>query len=510
MPRPVPTASPPRTSLAKAYPKLARQWHPTRNGGCTPADVLPGSHRKVWWKCPAAPDHEWQTPVYSRTGQGTGCPFCTGRWASRAHNLARHRPHLAAEWHPTKNGDLTPVEVVPGSNRKVWWRCRAAGHEWTARIHDRGVLGHGCPYCRGHRASAKHSLAARFPDIAVQWHPVKNGELTPADVTPHSAYRAWWRCPKGPDHEWQDQVNARTGGKKGCPFCAGMRVSVTNRLAVLHPKLAREWHPTKNGKKTPWDFVALSVKRAWWICKKGPDHVWRAGIASRVYGTGCPCCSNHKVSVTNSLATRFPKVAAQWHPTRNGRLRPGDVVAGANRRAWWACPAGPDHEWATTVSNRTFLGNGCPFCSGRRASVTNSLATLHPELAAQWDRKRNGKLRPSDVVPGSLRPAWWRCPKGPDHVWETPVYDRVRTPSCPFCRGRRSSVTNSLASLFPEVAAEWHPTRNGGVEPSEVVALAREYAWWRCARGHAWREQIRTRTAKGRGCPVCAEDASVR
>ena len=31
-------------------------------------------------------------------------------------------PHLVKEWHPTKNGDLTPKDVTYGSNKKVWWR----------------------------------------------------------------------------------------------------------------------------------------------------------------------------------------------------------------------------------------------------------------------------------------------------------------------------------------------------------------------------------------------------
>jgi hypothetical protein len=493
-------------SLARLRLRLAREWHPTRNGALTPSDVSLGSSRRVWWKCSAGPDHEWHAPVYGRTGNGTGCPFCSGRRASRQRNLARLHPKVAAEWHPTRNGTLRPADVVPGSNRRVWWKCAAEpAHEWSAPVRDRGVLGYGCPFCRGHRVSATHSLAARFPKLAAQWHPTKNGKLTPASVTPHSAYRAWWFCRMGADHVWRDQVNARSGGGRGCPFCAGKRVSRTNCLAVLHPRLAREWHLTKNGTKTPWNFVAGSVKRVWWRCQKGPDHEWLAGIASRVHGTGCPCCSGHKPSVTNSLATQFPKVAAQWHRARNGRLRPKDVVAGSNRRVWWKCAAGPDHEWQTTVANRTWLGNGCPFCSGHRVSMTNSLAARYPRLAAEWDRERNGKLRPSDVMPGSWQRVWWRCPKGPDHVWEAAIYNRVRTPGCPFCRDRMVSVTNSLAVLFPEVAWEWHPTRNGKLTPFDVIASAREHAWWRCARGHVWRELVRTRTASGRGCPVCAD-----
>ena len=116
----------------------------------------------------------------------------------------------------------------------------------------------------------------------------------------------------------------------------------------------------------------------------------------------------------------------------------------------------------------------------------------------------HGRLRPSDVFHRAKRLVWWKCPKGPDHEWRASVYDRSRAAGCPFCRGRRVSVTNSLQAQFPDVAREWHPTRNGSLTPATVVGTAREHCWWRCARGHVWRELVRNRTVGRPGCPVCA------
>src|SRR5438309_2135044 len=112
--------------------------------------------------------------------------------------LSITHPQLAAEWHPTKNGDLRPDQVYAGSDKKVWWLCRG-GHEWQARIanrkHERG-----CPYCAGRKISDTNSLVALFPDLAVEWHPTKNGELTPDQVVAGSARKVWWQCPKFPNH----------------------------------------------------------------------------------------------------------------------------------------------------------------------------------------------------------------------------------------------------------------------------------------------------------------------
>jgi len=62
--------------------------------------------------------------------------------------------------------------------------------------------------------------------------------------------------------------------------------------------------------------------RVWWICNKGPAHEWTAGIGERTRGQGCACCGSKKLSVTNSLVAKYPEIAAQWHPTKNGSLTP--------------------------------------------------------------------------------------------------------------------------------------------------------------------------------------------
>jgi hypothetical protein len=140
--------------------------------------------------------------------------------------------------------------------------------------------------------SKTNSLASRHPEIAAEWHPTKNGNLTPADVTAGSNRKVWWRCPKGPDHEWPASIAKRTGSGRGCPFCAGKRLSITNSLARLYPEIASQWHPTNNGNLTPDKVVAGIPKKAWWKCPEGPDHEWPATLANRTKGdTGCPCCA---------------------------------------------------------------------------------------------------------------------------------------------------------------------------------------------------------------------------
>ncbi|MCK4574860.1 zinc-ribbon domain-containing protein, partial [candidate division WOR-3 bacterium] len=114
-----------------------------------------GTDKKVWWLCSAG--HAWQASVGERS-RGKGCPYCCGRLVCSDNCLETLNPSLAKEWHPTKNGSLTPKEVTPGSNKKVWWLCQN-GHEWQARIQDRN-RGKGCMLCyRKRKNNIKQTVA---------------------------------------------------------------------------------------------------------------------------------------------------------------------------------------------------------------------------------------------------------------------------------------------------------------------------------------------------------------
>ena len=116
-----------------------------------------------------------------------------------------------------KNGDLTPMMLTPGSGKRIWWRCDN-GHEWQAYVHSRRD-GDGCPFCSGHRvAIGFNDLASKSPILAAEWHPNKNGNIKPTDVTMYSNKRAWWVCQKC-GYEWEASINGRGRGN-GCPACA--------------------------------------------------------------------------------------------------------------------------------------------------------------------------------------------------------------------------------------------------------------------------------------------------
>ena len=490
-------------SLAEAHPELAAEWHPSRNGTLTPRDVSRSTSRVVWWQCPAG--HEWEASVNNRERQ-RGCPFCGGKRALAGFNdLATVEPEIAAEWHPTRNGSLTPQAVTAGSGKRVWWLCAVgADHEWPATIANRTTesVRSGCAVCAGRRVVPSTALSTKFPKVAAEWHPTRNGDLSADQVTPYVTKRVWWRCARG--HEWQTAISARTRieGATGCPACSG-RVAITGEtdLATLHPDLAKEWHPSANGTLTPDAVRPGSNRVIWWKCDSG--HEWKATPVQRVRTrSGCPFCAGQRpIAGVNDLATTNPELAAQLHPTMNDGLTARDLMGGSTKRVWWACLHG--HSWRTSPDGRS-KGSGCPICANKKVLAGyNDIATTNPQLADELHPTLNPKDVAKSITAHSAKKVWWQCSAG--HDWQSTVANRALGNGCPVCANKRALPGfNDLATTDPDVADEWHPTRNGGLTPDAVTAGSNKSVWWQCPLGHEWKVQPHNRTANGTGCPTCS------
>lgn len=469
--------------------------------------IHPFSNKKYFWRCLQNPKHEYEASVYSRKS-GTGCPYCAGKKVLVGDNdLATTHSRLALEWHSEKN-TLTPADVVAGSHRKVWWRCSAdKSHEWEAIVSSR-TKGHGCPVCAHQQLKVGfNDLGSLHPDVAALWHPTKNGTLRPTDVlgAPQQSY--WWQCPKEKGHYWLAPANRLVSQGAGCAVCANRQILAgQNDLATIDPVLASEWAFDLNG-LDPSEVSAESHKRVWWRCKKYSDHVWETTPGQRRRGHGCPVCAGRALKPGfNDLESQAPEVAREWDSGRNGNLVPSEVLVGSHKKVHWRCRKNPLHVWAASVSSRV-RGNGCPVCSNQlTVAGINDFATLYPDLLSEWSMSRNRELHPTTISPGSSKKVWWTCRNHSDHHWQASIASRTRLgTACPICRNLQVKPGfNDLATKRPDVASTWHPTKNNGVTPQEVVAGTNVLFWWQCPSvpDHSWRASVKNRS-KGKGCPDC-------
>lgn len=483
------------------------QWHPSRNGALTPDAVAAGSSRKVWWLGPCG--HEWQAAVHSRS-RGCGCPYCGNRKVGYGNDLVTQFPEVARDWHPTRNNGKQPDQTAPKSNRKVWW-LGSCGHEWQATVANRTGRRSGCPYCVNQKVGYGNDLATRHPELAAQWHPTRNADLTPQQIPYGARINAWWRCASG--HEWQAMVFKRSAGSS-CDQCKLIGVSELEVRAFAelrhvlddHVKPLRRdvrlstprrqrlrvdmilgdvaveydgshWHKGKVARdrdKTdqlqqagykvirvrehplpltgPYDTRAPRAAKPFHVAaavlQKMIDEDFLPTVAARdaaatYIAAGRPVGQVEADRAVNalrarehgsrSLAALFPLIAEQWHPHLNGELSPTQVTAGSGKEVWWLCAAG--HAWRAKIDQRVGKGTGCGFCSGRYVTESTSLAARRPDLAAQWHPTLNGALLPTHVTPHTRRTVWWLCPEG--HTTADAVGNRTKGMVCEHCPNSR-------------------------------------------------------------------------
>jgi len=170
-----------------------------------------------------------------------------------------------------------------------------------------------------------NDFASLFPELLAEWDYTKNGALSPHMLSPNTSKKVWWICEKS--HRWTASIGKRTRGSK-CPYCFGYSVLPGyNDLSTINPTLAAEWNPDKNEGLMPDMFTVSSGKAVWWRCSFG--HSWRATIANRNKGNGCPVCAGFKISKGfNDLLTVLPEIAAEWDYNKNDGARPEDFYYG--------------------------------------------------------------------------------------------------------------------------------------------------------------------------------------
>jgi len=270
-------------SLAFNYPDIANQWHPNKNyrkdaiegeyfpgNQISPSEISRGSSDEYWWLCKTSNcnescEHTWYTRISVRTKQGSGCPFCSGRQVCVHNSIVHTHPHVAKLFHPTKN-DVSIETLAPNSSIRPFWLCPntceyGCPHEWKTSVHH-VTTDTACPCCSGQKHCIHDKIPFTHPDLLSEWHPTKNGELSPNDISAHSHNNIWWQCLKNKNHIWKTQIGVRAIGC-GCPFCKNKtEAKVLDFLKKHYPDVFTQLklESCKNITYLPYDFCIPSVK----------------------------------------------------------------------------------------------------------------------------------------------------------------------------------------------------------------------------------------------------------
>ncbi|DBB04349.1 TPA: hypothetical protein ACH3X1_012837 [Trebouxia sp. C0004] len=213
-----------------------------------------------------------------------------------------------------------------------------------------------------------------------------------------------------------------------CPFCTNKRLCQHNSLLTVAPGVAAYWDRAKN-KLSAEQVTASSTARRHWLCPSC-NNSWQAELRVKVIQkSGCPKCSNRLRSLS-----RLPSLTQSRHPAmlefdfarnREAGLDPDKITAGSEKKLHWICnncPKGQPHMYVASPMHRIGLGSGCPCCASKKACICNSLQSLYPALAAEYDTAKNGE-GPEQVLSRSQKKAFWKDADG--HTWEATPYQRT-------------------------------------------------------------------------------------
>ncbi len=289
-------------------------------------------------------------------------------------------------------------------------------------------------------------------------------------------------------------------------------LSLEDSLLFLYPEVAREWHPSKNGKLTPDLFPPGSGEVVWWLCPQCGNE-WPASIVNRTKGHGCDICATAKRKITKkeTLLSRRGSIDKEWclldWDYEANDFGPDHYTNGSGEEVYWRCHK-CGHKWKTPICDRTRdYKNGCPLCSERViVSGVNDLPTILPELMEEWDYEHNTEIDPTTVGRGRHEYASWKCKKC-GYIWQAQIYNRAHGKGCPCCANRVVVPgINDLATTDPELAAEWHPTLNS-LKPTEVTRGQQKKIYWKCSKcGNVWLDTLNHRS-HGRGCSKCKRNS---
>ena len=333
-------------TIVSVRPDLLEFWDYSKNE-LDPEKTLTGSGREAWWVCSAC-EVSYRKRVRQRV-----------KWkiskCTKCRSVAVKYEHLMEEWDYTKNKD-DPYKTCSGH---YWWVCKKCGYSWKSSITNRVKTAQqrGCPACAGQAVSDRNNLLILFPEVAKEWS--DDNTKGPEEYTAKSGAKVWWKCSKC-RHKWKSTIYNRTNGK-GCPVCAGVKITKDNNFAVLRPKLLETWNYTKNKKIDPYSISPNSRKKVWWLCSEC-SHEWQSTVDNRSRGRNCPSCSNRTVTGSNNLSVTRPDLCKEWDYDKN-TISPDEIVPGHNGRVWWLCDE-CGNSWEAVVNSRAYSGKGCPKCKG--------------------------------------------------------------------------------------------------------------------------------------------------
>ena len=475
-------------SLLDEYPKLIDEWDFSKNKK-NPNELTPNSNYKVFWKCRF--NHSWEASIYNRTGNGSGCPECSGSGTSKIeiYILCELRKIFTkVDWR--KKIDSFEIDIfVPEYSFGIeidgeyWHRNKKEKDQKKSNyLNSKGIdiiriRANELPNVNDHIIIATgFSNIDDFQNITNKLIDYLKGKIESNKLVNY-----WLNKKQLAVKDYQEMISRLPAPPVGESFLA------------VYPDIAHEWDYVKNSPLTPDLFTPKSDQKFWWVCSV--NHSWQATIKNRTLkGSNCPDCYGERRSEDSkrnhfnrlgSIAEKYPKLIAFWDHKNNEIRNTNEVTAVLTNSYSWIC----HRQHTFTKLLKTMVKDQiCRYCY--------SIRETHPELLSEWDFNKNYGIEPLEISQGSNKSIWWKCEHG--HSWNASLVNRLQD-------NKRCNVCLSLGFRFPSLLKEWNFEKNTDIDPMIIHAGSKTKVWWKCLLDHHWEGSIENRTGVKKSiCPICA------
>jgi very-short-patch-repair endonuclease len=362
----------------------SKYLHPTKNGNFNPNITRIGSSKILWFLCSEC-GHDFQMSL-NNVNSDHWCGYCGNNWkhcenddCNYCNNKSFQSHEKSKYWHPTKNGDITPKDVLPSSNKKYWFHCEDCGHDFE-KILNNITSGSWCKYCTHvwkhcgdeecnycYKKSFKSHEKAKF------WHSTKN-TVSPLYVAKSSGKKRWFKCNEC-GHDFNMSINHITQdswckyctvrwthcGDKDCKYCF-------NRSFASHDK-SKYWDAEKNNQDA-LQVAKTSGKKYWFKCEEC-NHSFKSRLSDISNGRWCGYCSLswkhcgdeeceycYKRSFKSHYRSNF------FHKEKNNGEDPLYIIKSKNKKYWFTCDD-CGNDFKSSINSITNKDSWCKYCKNK-------------------------------------------------------------------------------------------------------------------------------------------------
>ena len=337
----------------------------------------------------------------------------------------------------------------------------------------------GCPVCSG-KVGKDNNLLVCFPKVAAEFHSTKNN-ANPSSIYKHSKTKYVWRCQFG--HEWTRRLHLELSPEllmivvQVVPlqqYTSKPELRLFTEFKALFPDTE---HKFKFG-KTELDVYIPSLK----LALEFDGSYWHKDtiLRDRRKNEFCQQRDIKLVRVRQQPLQKILDTDILIPKTKFTKKEMDAIVIRVFCELYNI--EFMDMRIQKYLQSKTFVNEKLfeqyktylPLPPPEKDTCKNASKSVQ-----HWDYDRNHPLKPEHFTHGSNIKVFWKCPKDERHFHEYTIHDKTSKKfRCPVCHGIRATPDYNLETEFPEIAKEWHPTKNKDKRPSQYVKYSKAKVWW--------------------------------